>query len=902
MESTFSHAGVDATDPTLPGGLGAAGDEPPLVLERGATLGRYVVLDRIGAGAMGVVFAAWDPGLDRKLAIKLLHGDVRDEGLAERRLVREGQALARLHHPHVVAVHDVGVHDGAVFVAMEYVAGESLRSWAESRRRSWREVVDAYRQAALGLAAAHEVGLVHRDFKPDNAIIDARGHVRVLDFGLARAAGDLASSTELPATDAPVDEATTGSALAEGLTRHGALLGTPAYMSPEQLRGQPVDGRSDQFSFCVALFEALYGERPFHGANLPALMLDIGRGHPRTVARRGVPGWLQRLVLRGLAPRPDDRHASMAVIARELARAPRTRWLVAAAASTAVGVVALVRLRPDETCTGAAEHVADAFDRAAIVSGLGATAVPYAGATAASVVAALDDYSARWIAAHEDACRATHVRHEQSLELLDRRMACLDDRRVAMVALADLLVHADAAAVEHAIAATQQLPAIEACADLQRLLANAPPPSDPETRALFDQARAGVARASAAEIVAAYERGLADADESLLIARTIEHDALAAEAGIVRARLLDGAGRNVESAAALREAEYRARRSGDELLAARAEVEAVFVVGYRLARIDEGKWWAEHARGAVEHGRDGVLAARLDNHHGVLLHLAGDTAAGLEHLARALEARRRLLGDRHLDVAESHYNLAIALRAAGRRDDARAHHEQALALRIDVLGRDHPLVAESRSALGVVAKDDGDLDGAIAAWHEAERIQRAAYGGAHPKLAATLNNLGGAELMRAHPVEAEAYYRAALAMLERTVGPDDLQVDRILYNLGELLRERGDLAGAQTMLQRALAGRERRLGPVHRDVALALTGLARVHVQLGERTQADTELARAVAILEKGDDALALARARLRLGLLHDDRDAVVRARDVLASSPSDRNAVAEADAWLARK
>ncbi len=292
----------------------------PTDLGRGAIVGRYLVLSKLGAGGMGVVFVAFDPELDRKVALKLLHprlaadanpATVRD---ARARLVREAQALAKLNHPHIVAIHDVGEHQGTVWLAMEYVDGETLSAWLKQQRRTWREVLDVMDAAARGLSAAHNAGLVHRDIKPDNIMIGV-DRVRVMDLGLARALGGDDDSAGFVSADAPTAAAQLFEALAVRVTQAGAVMGTPAYMSPEQYRGQPADARADVFSFCVTLWEALMGERPFAGNTLVEFAANVLSGTVRPVpldphAQR-VPGWLRRVCTRGLAVDPERRFDSM---------------------------------------------------------------------------------------------------------------------------------------------------------------------------------------------------------------------------------------------------------------------------------------------------------------------------------------------------------------------------------------------------------------------------------------------------------------------------------------------------------------------------------------------------------------------------------------------------------------
>jgi len=263
-------------------------------------IGAYVVLRELGAGGMGVVYAAYHEGLDRRVALKLVRREANSPA-GRRAILREAQALARLSHPNVVQVYEVGEHAEQLFVAMELVGGVTLSEWERAPGRPLRELVDAYRQAALGLRAAHEAGLVHRDFKPANAIVGADGRVRVLDFGLAR--------TGARAADGVGEAQVTGGWLAA--TRE-AVAGTPEYMSPEQFAGRELDARSDIFSLCVALWAALYGARPFAGATLEDLRASVSAGRlPPTPARADLPERVSQAVRRGLARDPDDRWTTL---------------------------------------------------------------------------------------------------------------------------------------------------------------------------------------------------------------------------------------------------------------------------------------------------------------------------------------------------------------------------------------------------------------------------------------------------------------------------------------------------------------------------------------------------------------------------------------------------------------
>ncbi|HEY8377852.1 MAG TPA: serine/threonine-protein kinase, partial [Nannocystis sp.] len=303
------------------------------------------------------MYAAYDPELDRKIALKILHPGADAGGRARERLLREAQALARLSHPNVVAVHDVGTHEGQVFVAMEFIAGATLSATIAKQRPSSAEILRLYRAAGEGLAAAHRAGLVHRDFKPDNVMVGSDGRVRVVDFGLAHAA-----------VEANPDGAQDLAAAPSGLTATGALMGTPAYMAPEQYLGRPTDARTDVFAYCVALYEHLHGRRPFAGETLVELAQAVTSGKLPEVTAGGtrVPSAVRRILLRGLARDPADRYPSMEALLADLDRAlarPRRRvvWIAGGVLGlVAAGAAAFALGRPDRAEAGC-RRIADEF-------------------------------------------------------------------------------------------------------------------------------------------------------------------------------------------------------------------------------------------------------------------------------------------------------------------------------------------------------------------------------------------------------------------------------------------------------------------------------------------------------------------------------------------------------------
>jgi serine/threonine protein kinase len=303
-------------------------------------VGRYELIGRLGAGGMGVVHRAHDPELDRPVAVKLLRAEASSDDKARARMLREARALAKLSHPNVITVYDVGTLEsdegpGQVFVAMELVAGKDLRRWLAERRSgsepgAWMEVLEHFVAAGRGLQAAHEAGLIHRDFKPENVLVGDDGRVRVLDFGLARPAARLPSEAE-----APIGQVATGDLELSGdvsklptlasqrgdgsLTETGAMLGTPLYMAPELYDGKPADAASDQFAFCASLWEGLYGRRPFGAETLLGHVDAVRSGAiVDPPSDSPVPSELHRILRRGLDPEPGRRFGGMHALLAEL--------------------------------------------------------------------------------------------------------------------------------------------------------------------------------------------------------------------------------------------------------------------------------------------------------------------------------------------------------------------------------------------------------------------------------------------------------------------------------------------------------------------------------------------------------------------------------------------------------
>jgi tetratricopeptide (TPR) repeat protein/predicted Ser/Thr protein kinase len=481
----------------------------PPAAERGVAatprnIGRFVIRRQLGAGGMGVVYEAFDEDLARRVALKVLQPELSRTEEGEARLLREARAMAQLEHPNVVTVHDVGTYRGQVFIAMQYVAGQTLRDWLRRDKRPWREVVAAYVSAGRGLVAAHRAGVVHRDFKPDNVLVGDDGGVRVLDFGLARSEGG----------EVRVDADTIrGDEVVETITNTGAIMGTPAYMAPEQHAGTTTDARTDQFSFCVALFEALYGVRPFRGANLAEIAAAVD-AHEVVDPPEGndVPPWLHEIVVRGMRVDPDDRWPSMTALIAALDADPdarRRKLLIRAAIAGAVVAAAVVIVvlamrgrgsgAPSANiCVPASERLAGVWDDAlATELRERATKVDksYARKAWASIEGELDDFSASWRSVYDAACESDERTRDP--QLYGQRMACLDRRLLEVEARAGAFAAIDMKTVIHGTEVSLLLKAPAECANDAIARSQVYVSQDPELRERVAEQRLRYERASA---------------------------------------------------------------------------------------------------------------------------------------------------------------------------------------------------------------------------------------------------------------------------------------------------------------------------------------------------------------------------------------------------------------------
>ncbi|MCY1064554.1 serine/threonine-protein kinase [Nannocystis sp. RBIL2] len=675
LDSATGPRGSDSDEATADPASASGGAARPLP----ARLGRYHVLGQLGAGGMGVVYAAYDPDLDRKVALKLLRAD--GHAASPGRLLREAHALARLSHPNVVQIHDTGAIDGRIFIAMELVRGVDLRTWLV-QPRGLAEVLRVFLDAGRGLAAAHEAGFVHRDFKPDNVLVGADGRVRVADFGLVRQHDEPANPGALEP-----DRGT----LSRPLTMTGALLGTPAYMAPEQHRGGTADARSDQFSFCLALWEALHGPRPFAGDSPAAIAAAMRVGQLRPERGAGVPGELTRTLQRGLAYEPERRYPDMPALLAALGvdrGRRRRRWLAGlGAGGLLAGLVAALTSGP-EPCSGGPAALAGAWNperREAVAAAL-------AGTDASSrVLAGLDAYAGAWLVGHREAC-LDHRRGEQSSALLDARMRCLDGRRETLAAAARLLTG------EAEIDAAQlvaRLPPIAACAQPAVVLGEARVPEDPTLAGPVAAIGAGLIEARVRHDAGDLDGALIRAEEAIRQARRISFEPLLAEALLVQARVLFSRMRWAAARPVLVEALTRAIEARRDDLAAEAIARLLYVDGVQSGRTAEALRLAPLALAMAARAPEPHAARGLaSNNVGVVQLLARDREGAAASMRRAVE---ELLAAPHADPIESTNAMFNAAMVTVAGDERHALLARADELLVAHLGPRHPFALDRRT-------------------------------------------------------------------------------------------------------------------------------------------------------------------------------------------------------------
>jgi len=814
---------------------------------------RYAVKHVLGRGGMGTVYLAADRTLGREVALKLHRA-----GSGNDRLLREAIAMAKLQHPNVVTVFEVATADDRLYVAMEYVRGETLRAWM-TRPHGWRDSVDMLVDAGKGLAAAHAAGLVHRDFKPENVLVGEDGRPRVSDFGLVR----LDSHPEEVMITPPPGTTSVDTPM----TTTNSLMGTPAYMAPELIEGGLADARSDQFAFCVVAWECLFGKRPFAGTTLATLALAAERGDFQLPPKSDVPSGVRTAIERGLAMDPDDRHADMPallVALRDAAtRRARRRAVLAGAALGLVGIgviaatAASSTTRDSNVCEVGAADLAGAWDgdvKTKVHASLAATGVKSAAEIATRLDAALDDYSGAWLAMRKTACEATRVRGEQSETLLDARMDCLDRKRDELRALTQNLADADKPAAMGAVRAGLGLTPIATCADVAALTAPVRPPAD----AIRDQVaaeRRELATVKALRLLGRIKQAAARVDAIAPRAKAIGYRPLEAEVLLVQGDLIDRAGDTAKGVAAVEQAIVAAEAGNHRLVAAEAWSNLAWMVGSEQRKFDRADFAVSMAAAAIEKlGGNPELHSQLVNYEALILETKGKGEAAKAKYLEALAERDKI------DNGHDTWQLSIVLndlggieRQLGDYAASRSHHERALAIRRKLFGERHPYVVSSLINLGNVAWSKHDYPAAEARFKEALTVADDVFPENHPQRALAIANLASTYEKQAKYDAAVQEYRRSLAIYEATRGPDAPDTAEALHNLANSLVESDKLDDARKTYERALTIVDKPDAADDPALVPLLYDYADLLLQAKDYAKAEPLLQRAVAIGTKAN-------------------------------------------------
>ncbi len=792
---------------SLQSALRALAHAPPIEpgsgpLPAGTMVGDSFRIDGpIGAGGMGVVYRAWDVRLQRTVAIKL-HSAGTAAGV--QRLMREARALARVSHPNVLTVHEVGTIGDRVFIATEYIAGVDARTWLAERSRSLREILDLFIQAAQGLAAAHAADLIHRDFKPSNVLVGTDGRVLVADFGLVRHVGETTLDPE------PGDGTVTdGSPTPVGnLTRSGAVLGTPQYMAPEQWADTSVDARADQYAFCVALGEAVCGTWP---APLPDGAVDLD-ALARTLEH--APKWLRAILQRGLMPQPEDRFASMQELLDRLSADPtrgRRRVLMGAGVVLALGGTAWATHAASASapCLDVGRSIdvvwgppiASEVDAALRSAGSGAAA-----STRERIQSTLDRYAARWAEQRQAACEATRVRGDQSEAMLDRRMGCLDRRRQELAAVVDVLRRADAATAEHAVETLGALGSLDACDDEAALQAEVAPPDDAATREAVDALNDALARIDAQARGGRAREAEPAAESALARAQSLAHRPTIARAWLVVGDVRHQLAEHEAAVDAYVAAHREATASGSIAIAREAAIDVGRKVGRVSSGTDDALRWFDVADGWTQRMTTSVAdrafarRARAD-----VLMQAGRFEEAAQQLQETLDELETSTEHEHDDArAVTMVGLGMVLVRMGRLDEARSVTERGLALTEAVLGAEHPELARALRTLAEIERIRGRSTEALERIERAATILREHSGAGSNAMAGVLRERADVLVVAGRRTEAIADYEASLRILAAADPPDAAELVLTRVNFADVLRDTGAYAQALEHMQRAL--------------------------------------------------------------------------------------------------
>jgi len=930
----FSKLGVPPEDDSLEAARALAAVEARMfsaVAEPAPVrLGRFEIQERVGRGGMGLVYSAADPKLNRTVAIKVVRPEVGDDTSGDQ-LLEEAKTLARISDPNVVAILDAGRTGDRVWIAMEFV-DSTLKQWLETGPAPG-EILTAFHQAGRGLAAAHAAGLVHRDFKPSNVLLRNDGRAVVADFGLARV-----------------------------VTEDGVrgCAGTPFYMSPEQYDGDPVDARSDQFSWCVALHEALYADHPFRGDTLPERQASSAQGLLRQ-AHDHAPGPLVLAALRrGLAHRPEDRYADMNALLEavflEPQRRARRRVLAAAGGGllclTAAALIALPNPEPVDPCESSANAIHETWTdepREAIRTAFAATESPTAAIDAARVVTLIDNYAEEWTSRRRDVCEAALVAHAGNAGMFDRRIACLESRHGDLRSLLPQLMEVDADLARRAPEIAHRLPSLSACEDDDALMAQAPIPEDPSQAVAVKRLREELSEVRALLMVGRHNAASGRLTELRTRADTLGFAPTQSTVRRLQAQVHTSEGEPKAAAVLLEEAAVMAESAGDfasvvqcarELVNYYAqqdpmapEAEAWFRRGLAglerignppsptanlwLARgiarvtagdLDGARQAGDHAAAVLREAEnvDPLMTAKVSSTRGVFMMRGAHLDDALAEFTAAADIYRAEFGESNAKLAGMHTNIGGVYFNRGDLAAARREYQIALEIHVSLQGADSVRLADPLYNLAVIHMDLGEFDEAAALFRRCLDMYARERGPEHQHVGSVYAELAEVEMQRGKPGDADEMFRRAYRIQVATLGPDHPRLDRALRGMAHAAVALGRFDDAIAHQETALRINEGADGPISAGAGAAHRGIASAALAAGDRPRALAEASRALEIYELMTEPvepyrLAAAQFTMARVLWASEPDEAQRlaklAHDNYSTMPGRRESVAQ---WLA--
>lgn len=881
-------------------------------LEPGAVIGRYVLNRRIGEGGMGVVFSALDPVLERTVALKVAHAHLVANSGSRQRMLREARALARLSNPHIVPVFDVGECDAGIYLVMEFVDGVPLGTWVEGR--SWRAVVARFIECARGLHAAHNEGIVHRDFKPTNALVGTDERARVLDFGLVGAFDAAPSPT---GSEAPTSDR---------LTRAGSVLGTPAFMSPEQAAGEAVSAASDQFSFFVTLHQALYGRRPVDPDSPLQAAADRVQPTPK-----GMPSSIGAVIRTGLDEHPEQRHPSMGHVVHELEALMRHRrgWVVPAivGGSVAIGAVGLA-MSEDDPCDGVGQPLHGVYDgqtRQRVLGRVGRAKTLSAGETVERVDTRLSKFVTEWVSSRRELCRS-----DASLDQMGARRTCLESQRAEFLAVLSVLEE-PTTEVQHAVVIASGLPRPQHCVD-----PSMPPQSldRPEAAMVRGEARAlatELARATALYRGYQFEEAKELLDRIWPRVQALGHPPIVAKTLYWTAAVEGQVGTDALERQLAEDAYAYAVTHDLDTAAGEAANKLIQSYGFDARDFDTANHWARNAEALADRTGFPMQRARFLSARGELRVHESKFDEGDRDVREALELYRLdSPGGPSGLVARSYGQLGASALFRRSFAEARDAYEQQLDELLRFLGTSHPALAVPLLGLAQVAVAEGDLEEAegLLDYRDAvlERVTkrtqrrelsslrvrsdiasarrdldlalelaqrsvallRARDDVAEQALSNQLTILGNVYTERGESRLALEQHQAALGLCDAAAQREPICAGFSLHNIAEAESALGHYAQALQHYREALDLLEQGYGDDSVVITYPLTGMGKAKLAAGDVDGAEEDLERALKILQGGKDsrqhaeaAFALARALWASGRAQSER----RAMDLAATS-----------------